>query len=228
MNRILVSSASAALLTLFVSLAGPASAETRDHDSSGDRDHGRGDVFDHRYNHDHYYPPRGRPVPALPPGHYQVPYRGAPYYFNGGVWYRPHGPRFVVIAPPIGIALPMLPPYYTTVWFGGLPYYYADDTYYVWRSEQRAYVVTAPPQDAATGTTAAPGSDELFVYPKNGQSDRQQDADRYECHRWAVGQTGFDPTQPLGGVDEGQVSAKRADYQRAQGACLEARGYTVR
>jgi hypothetical protein len=29
-------------------------------------------------------------------------------------------------------------------------------------------------------------------------------------------------------VDESQASAKRADYQRAQTACLEARGYSVK
>jgi hypothetical protein len=66
------------------------------------------------------------------------------------------------------------------------------------------------------------------VYPKNGQTDQQQATDRYECHSWAREQTGFDPTQPLGGVDQGQVDAARAQYQRAEGACLEGRGYTVR
>ena len=34
----------------------------------------------------------------------------------------------------------------------------------------------------------------LFVYPKNGQSDQQTANDRYQCHQWAVGQTGYDPT----------------------------------
>ncbi len=72
------------------------------------------------------------------------------------------------------------------------------------------------------------GSDEVFVYPKHGQSSEQQATDRYECHSWAVQQTGFDPTQPLGGVDESQVTPKRTDYQRAEAACLDARGYSVK
>jgi len=38
--------------------------------------------------------------------------------------------------------------------------------------------------------------DSLYIYPKNGQSDEQQKKDRYECHMWAVQQTGFDPTAP--------------------------------
>lgn len=35
---------------------------------------------------------------------------------------------------------------------------------------------------------------ELFIYPSRGQSPQQQSRDRYECHTWAVQQTGFDPT----------------------------------
>jgi hypothetical protein len=35
---------------------------------------------------------------------------------------------------------------------------------------------------------------ELFIYPSKGQSTEQQSRDRYECHSWAVQQTGFDPT----------------------------------
>src|ERR1700680_3956097 len=36
---------------------------------------------------------------------------------------------------------------------------------------------------------------EIFVYPAKGQTQAQQDQDRYECHVWAVQQTGFDPTR---------------------------------
>ena len=35
----------------------------------------------------------------------------------------------------------------------------------------------------------------LYIYPTKGQSQDQQNRDRYECHSWAVSQTGFDPTQ---------------------------------
>jgi len=64
----------------------------------------------------------------------------------------------------------------------------------------------------------------LIVYPKNGQSEAQQGTDKFECHRWAAGQTGFDPTQATGAPAPG----KRSDYFRAQAACLEGRGYTVK
>ncbi|MDQ5986301.1 MAG: hypothetical protein CSYNP_02022 [Syntrophus sp. SKADARSKE-3] len=34
----------------------------------------------------------------------------------------------------------------------------------------------------------------VYLYPKAGQTPAQQDRDRYECHNWAVNQTGFDPS----------------------------------
>ena len=34
----------------------------------------------------------------------------------------------------------------------------------------------------------------VFVYPLQGQSAERQDRDRYECHNWAVEQSGFDPS----------------------------------
>jgi hypothetical protein len=40
------------------------------------------------------------------------------------------------------------------------------------------------------------------VYPAKGQSPEQLERDRYECHVWAVQQSGFDPSQP--GVPPGQ------------------------
>ena len=183
---------------------------------------------DTRFNHNRAYPARGFAVDHVPEGSVTATVRGGSYYYQGGVWYQPMGGRFFVVAPPIGIVVPILPPFYTTVWFGGAPYYYANDTYYVWSADQQGYVVSDAPQDPDSATTQPPGAEDLFIYPKNGQSDQQQATDRYECHAWAREQTGFDPTQPLGGVDQGQVDASRAQYQRAEGACLEGRGYTVR
>ena len=45
----------------------------------------------------------------------------------------------------------------------------------------------------ATGPVLA---QELYVYPSKGQSQQQLERDRYECHRWAKQQTGYDPTRP--------------------------------
>jgi hypothetical protein len=37
---------------------------------------------------------------------------------------------------------------------------------------------------------------DMFIYPGKGQDQAQQDKDRYECHSWAVQQTGIDPSRP--------------------------------
>lgn len=33
----------------------------------------------------------------------------------------------------------------------------------------------------------------MYFYPERGQDAERQDRDRYECYRWAVGQSGVDP-----------------------------------
>jgi len=183
--------------------------------------------LDSRYYHNRYYPPRGTYYDHIPRDHLVVPYRDTRYYFHGGVWYRPDGLRFVVVAPPVGLTLSLLPPYYTTVWIGGAPYYYADGVYYTWRPSERVYEVVEPPKDSQV-VALPPEPEQLFIYPKQGQSEQQQANDRYDCHRWAVDQTDFDPTEPGGGVPQDQAAGKRTDYQGATKACLEARGYSVR
>jgi len=215
---------------------------------------GRGQVFDGRYNHGRYYTPVGTVARTLP-GEYRAYYRGgAPYYFSGGVWYAPRGPGFVVVTPPIGLGIAVLPPYYSTLWIGGVPYYYADNVYYTAAPDQSGYVVAPPPPD--DGSQGAPPPDgsadpnapganaqgvgsyaqappqaqsasDFIIYPKQGQSKDQQAADQYECNNWAKGQTGFDPTQPNGGVAAGDADRAHSNYDRAMAACLQGRGYQV-
>jgi hypothetical protein len=131
----------------------------------------------------------------------------------------------------LGLYFATLPYYYSTYWWGGVPYYYADDNYYIWNSGVGQYQTVAPPAEVlsqaggggqAGGQAAAPS--ELIAYPKNGQSQDQLGKDKFECHRWAVTQSGFDPTQAGGGSAPG----RRSDYSRAQAACLEGRGYSVK
>jgi hypothetical protein len=54
--------------------------------------------------------------------------------------------------------------------------------------------VTPPPRVVAV-PSQAPQPQRVFVYPNNGQSPEQTDRDRYECHVWAVQQTGVDPSR---------------------------------
>ena len=55
-----------------------------------------------------------------------------------------------------------------------------------------AACATPPPR---TYAVPAPPPQRVFVYPANGQSAEQTDRDRYECHIWAVQQTGVDPSR---------------------------------
>jgi len=183
--------------------------------------------LDRRYNHDRYYPRPGHSIIKLPPKHYSIHYHDRDYYYHGGIWYRPVGSSFVVIAPPIGIVVPFLPAFYTTIWFGGIPYYYANDVYYVWDPTRDGYVVTNPPPNIDEQTVPLV-PDELYIYPKQGQSPQKQADDRFACHQWSVKQTQFDPTQPPVNMSQAEINSNREEYQRAMRACLEGRGYSVR
>jgi hypothetical protein len=49
---------------------------------------------------------------------------------------------------------------------------------------------------AVLALTSAAAAEQQFIYPAKGQSSEQQKKDEYECHQWAVQQTGYDPTKP--------------------------------
>jgi hypothetical protein len=125
-------------------------------------------------------------------------YYGWPgYYYGPWGWWGAYGPY---------------PYYYSSDWWGGAPY---------WNGTAGQYASAAPPEGMANqGGDPPAGPPQPVVDPKNGQSAEQQGKDTFECHRWAVGQTGFDPTQGAPG--------NRSAYLRAQAACLEGRGYTVK
>ena len=170
-------------------------------------------------------------------------YQGG-HYWGGGYWHGGYWPH--VLPAGLGVVLPGAADRLCHLLVGRLPYYYWNNLYYTWNPGYNGYVVTDPPPaaggdeagapmgDDPSGGTAAPrrraaaqglaggaGAD-LYVYPRNGQSEQQTSTDRYECHSWAVNQTGFDPTRGA------QPVAMRPDYRRAMIACLDARGYSAR
>jgi hypothetical protein len=75
---------------------------------------------------------------------------------------------------------------------------------------QPAPVVVEAPPPAAT----APSRPDPVIYPRNGQSAPQTEADRQECNRWAT-------TQPAALADS-------SVFMRAVEACMDGRGYTMR
>jgi len=108
------------------------------------------------------------------------------------------------------------------------PYYYAP--YYgpptvIIREQPPEYFQPAP-------SVTPPSTERIFVYPRQGQNEELQAKDRYECHSWAVSQIWREPRKV--NIEEWTLiiksmpEAQRADYLRAQGACLDGRGYTVK
>jgi hypothetical protein len=149
--------------------------------------------------------------------------------WGGGYWHGTFWPH-VWFNPGFAWFLPVLPYGCTTFWWGGSPYYYWNNLYYTWSPTDYGYVVTDPPpvagsnaSDSSSGYGDGGSGADVYLYPRNGQSDAQTQQDRYECHSWAVSQTGFDPTR-----SSQQSSGSAADYRRAMIACLDARGYSAR
>ena len=117
------------------------------------------------------------------------------YYYGGGAFYRPYGGSYV--AGRGGFRRPRAqPPYgYVSFMVGDGRYFFGGGNYYLWEPRVREYVVVDPPRGAEEPRrSAAPEtSTQVFAYPKQGQGEEQADRDRYDCHLWAVQQSGFDP-----------------------------------
>ncbi len=190
----------------------------------------RGQWHDGAHGHARQYPGSGQVVREMPQHSQRVVWAGTHYGFHEGVWYSPHRHGHVVVRPPFGIVVPSLPFFRTLVVIGGLSYFYANGVYYRERPEAGYEVVPAPLAAQTISTTTpvyvANTPDKLFVYPRLSQTPERQASDEYECHRWAVDQSGFDPTAAVSG--QASDPARRSDYRRAQAACLDGRGYTVR
>jgi len=62
------------------------------------------------------------------------------------------------------------------------------------------------------------GNAEMFIYPKEGQSKEKQEMDEFQCYKWAVGQTGFDP------MNSQAPQAQHQTQSRRQGGLLRGAG----
>ncbi|WP_053144205.1 DUF6515 family protein [Pseudomonas sp. P97.38] len=169
--------------------------------------------------------PQYRPgyvIDRFPDRNYRVPYRGQDYFYSGGYWYRPQGPRYVVVAPPRGIRTRYLPDYAREVWIGSSLFFLAAGAYYVYEANTQDYVVVEPPV-ANPQPQPQGNSYDVVAYPANGQSPEQVNQDGYDCYRWAVQQSGFDSRNYTYPPAPEVVQT----YRQAQGSCLSSRGYQV-
>jgi hypothetical protein len=90
-----------------------------------------------------------------------------------------------------------------------------------------APVTAAPAVSASTLSSATPRGVKATALPKNGQSPDVQARDHYECYKFAVAHSGFDPMHVNGAAAATQVAEQQSDYERAQAACFEGRGYSM-
>jgi hypothetical protein len=83
------------------------------------------------------------------------------------------------------------------------PWYYPPAT---------TVIIEQPPQPVVLPPAPQPVRPEPVIYPRNGQTAQQLEADRQECNRWAT-------TQPAA-LNDSSV------FMRAVDACMDGRGYT--
>ncbi|KAF1051846.1 MAG: hypothetical protein GAK43_02223 [Stenotrophomonas maltophilia] len=166
----------------------------------------------------------GHVIDRVPPSRHRIPWRGNDFFFDDGYWYRPYGSRYIVVAPPYGVRVQVLPSYAEQFWLGSMLYYLAAGTYYQWLPDAQVYEVVAPPAEQVQYSSAPMNNPyDVVAYPANGQSPEQQASDHYQCHAWAVGQSGFDPAMVSYTPSEQAVDI----YRRSLAACMTGRGYSV-
>lgn len=177
--------------------------------------------------------PQHRPgyvINTIPGGHSRIGWHGQDYFYSGGYWYRPQGPRYVIVEPPRGIRVRQLPSFSQEVWLGSTLFFVAAGTYYLYQADTQDYVVAEPPQGVEPIYTPAPPPQQVLnngydpvAYPANGQSPQQQQDDVYDCHLWAVSKSGFNPESAAYAPPPSVADF----YRRSMGACLAGRGYSV-
>lgn len=172
-------------------------------------------------------PPIGIIVPFLPPFYTRVWVGPYPYYYANDVYYVRSPQGYTVVEQPPG-TIAMAPPPGTVAAPDNAVTELGPVNNGVQQATPVSPVSAAPPTTtlppapvvAPPSTVAQAGGNQLFIYPRQGQNADQQNRDRSECNSWAVSQTGRDPANSGGQMDP--------EYQRALGACLDGRGYTVK
>ena len=124
----------------------------------------------------------------------------------------------------LGLYFATLPLYYQTYWWDGVPYYYADNNYYMYDPNAKQYETVAPPPGLqAQRKIRRAAAANSWRIRRTARTPTSRARDKFECHQWAVTQSGYDPTTG----SAAPAAINRSDYMRAQAACLEGRGYSV-
>ena len=174
-------------------------------------------------------PPIGLVVPALPAFATAVAGSAGLYFYANDTYYRPRpdlGGYEVVNDPvdssPAGTSAPQAPaPMFAAPAATAAPL--AVPASAAAMTAAVPAMAAAPPAMAAAGQFPTKPPQMVQLFPNNGQTPEQQARDRYDCYRFALAQTGYDPLHP-----QAQASGQQADaYDRVRTGCLQQRGYTV-
>lgn len=111
------------------------------------------------FRYTYHYPNYGQRFTSLHFNYNMIPFGGSRYCYYGGVFYRPFGSYFQVVAPPIGISINILPFGYTRFYLGSIPYYFYGNVFY--RRYNNYYQVVDPPLGAKL--PALPGGAEEVI-----------------------------------------------------------------
>lgn len=142
------------------------------------------------------------PRVVVPAPHYRVGPGHGYYRGGGGRWHgHGHGWGWGGVALGLGLGALIVSRPWEPVVVERPTYIYADPP-------------PAPPAAPPVGMPVPSRQAEPVIYPGQGQSAEQTEADRQACNRWAT-------TQPA-------AMADASVFHRATLACLEGRGYTVR
>jgi len=86
----------------------------------------------------------GRRLPALPGGFLSLQIGGAPYFYNGGIYYQPVDGGYQEVYPPVGASIPTLPDGFVEVQAGGQIYYYAGGAFYLQQGDGTYAIAPTP------------------------------------------------------------------------------------
>ena len=121
-------------------------------------------VVHYHYRH---LPKRGAIVATTHTSAVTVRFGGINYRMHSGVWYKPHGQKWIVARPAVGIRINTLPVGYRQFVLGTRTYYYYYGTYYV--AAQKGYDVVDAPLGA-----------EIDSLPEGYQTSEVNGEDYYE------------------------------------------------
>jgi hypothetical protein len=141
------------------------------------------------------YPHFGLYFNVLPFGYYPFYWNSNPYYYYGGVFYRPYNGGYQVAAPPLGASVPNLPSDAQSIEIDGIQYYEADGVYYqpdVDDNGRTIYVVVGRDGVLSTdnGGSDQPAGDNydpsIDNAPANGSAQVQQEQNQPQAQQGGI------------------------------------------